>query len=891
MNKLYIVLIVFLVAATLGSALSNEDLRWLSDREQFHIAMKHADAILDKANSGGKDDLQAVLYYAQRSDQPGLAMLCHKRLASEYHSLEDALQWLLLNQEAETDSLEFAREIEALQASFADSTDAIIFSFYANNTPEAEILDAVSRMPKYNSVIEAMAKGVIDEISIQSSDSLALVMINEFEESFPHSIHSQIAYYYKLYHLSARKDWNGLKTAIEASGSRDPVHAYISSLYWMSPSFRKEQSMQIDALDIADKLLNMAKSKQDQLLLYDRYTPADWNSRVAMQSIKTDYYKLLATAGFYGDEPISSYSTLFPKSKVSKILKKTNSIQFSNNDRGEIAELNYWRGKICFLAKDKKYQLLAARYFCEAQRFGSPRRKFDNDATAALAAIHSELKISDSFITWLRKLNKYQGITFEDETTACGLNAKRYTRISIGDYNSDGMNDLLFNGKFLYRNEGNWQFTDTSAEANLDSLNSNGGLFADFNLDGKLDLVSLSHAENGQGEQLMKNMDNSRYVGVNERAGDIDDRFPTEAAAWVDIEQNGYPSLYMANYEKWQQQSGYPDFFWYNNKGYFSDYSQRRGFLHPEYTKEPGQAGRGVAPADFDNDGIQEILVTNYRLNRNFCWKQADSLYVDVAALYGLAGNFKQGYYGHSIGADWGDIDNDGDLDLFIANLAHPRYLDISDISILLRNDGLACKVVEGDSIYYWQFTDITANAGITYDELHSDPLFFDADNDGFLDLFITSVYENDRSYLYHNNGDNTFTDVTWLAGARVFNGWGNACADLDRDGFLDLVVGSGNGAKVLRNSTSTFSSSISIKPVWKSGEIILERDVQKFGQLPQSPAFGTRVQVTVQPPKGKKYTLTRELSSAKGTASQNAAELHFGIGKGKVIEVKRFSP
>ena len=891
MNKLYILLTAFLVVVTMGSALSNEDLRWLTDKEQFHIALKHTDAILEKAHGGSKEDLEAVLYYAQRSDQPGLAMLCHKRLAGEYNSLENALQWLLLSQEAETDSLELALEIEALQASFADSTDALIFSFYANNTPESDILDAVSAMPKYNSVIEAMAKGIIDEISIQRSDSLALSMIEEFQKSFPHSLHNQIAYYYQLYHLSVRKDWIALKAAIELQGTKDPVHAYISSLYLMSPSFRRESSEGATALSLAEKLLNQAKSDQEQLLLYDRYAPSDWNNRVGMQIIKIQYYKLLAEKGDYGDEPFPSLSALFPKAKVAKLLSKTKKIRFSNNDRGEIAELNFWQGKICLLAKDKKYQLLAAEYFSNAQRFGSPRRKYDNDAMAALSTIHSELKISKDLMTWLRKLNKYQGITFDDKTTACGLDGKRYTRISIGDYNSDGRNDLLFNGKYLYRNEGNWQFSELTGEANLDSLNSNGGLFADFNLDGKLDLLSLSHAENGQGEQLLKNIDNSRFVSVNERAGDIDDHFPTEAAAWIDTELSGYPSLYVANYEKWQQQSGYPDYFWFNDKGYFSDYSQRRGFLHPYYTKEPGQAGRGVAPADFDNDGIQEILVTNYRLNRNFCWKQADSLFVDVAALYGLAGKFNQGYYGHSIGADWGDIDNDGDLDLFIANLAHPRYLDISDISMLLRNDGLACKVVEGDSIYYWQFTDITATSGISYDELHSDPLFFDADNDGYLDIFITSVYENDRSYLYRNNGNNTFTDVTWLAGARVFNGWGNACADLDRDGLLDLVVGSGNGAKVLRNSTSTSNRAITVKPVWKSGEIILESDTNSFAMLPQSPAFGSRVQLTMQSPKGKKYTLIRELSSAKGTASQNAAELHFGIGKGKVLEIKRFSP
>ena len=55
-----------------------------------------------------------------------------------------------------------------------------------------------------------------------------------------------------------------------------------------------------------------------------------------------------------------------------------------------------------------------------------------------------------------------------------------------------------------------------------------------------------------------------------------------------------------------------------------------------------------------------------------------------------------------------GDFDNDGDLDLFIANLAHPRYIEISDVSQLLRNDGLCHKVIGADTLWYWQFTDVT---------------------------------------------------------------------------------------------------------------------------------------------------------------------------------------
>lgn len=885
----YIAIITLTVLCFGLLAISNEDLNFLADKELFEVALKHAEGIWQKMEKGNKEDLETVLEYAIRSDQPGLAILCDKRLACEYGSMDAALQWLSLSQDIEIDSTQWVQEVSDIIAAFNDPLDKAVLNYYAFQGVDEDISLAIATSKQYNSVVETMAKEIIDEISVQRSDSTALGLINDFYTGFPNSKYAQIAYYYQLYHLSSGKKWDAFREAIDKYGELSPVHAYISAIYLISPTYRKTLQNNKEALDEAKELLKQASSKEAQILLYDDYSPIDWENRIALQEAKIEYYALIGLNGYYGDEENIVANTKTADKAVAKLLKQMQSIQFANNDRGELSEKFYWLGRASLL--DESLRTKAAAYFGESLRCGSPRKKYDNEAWEAILAIHAELQISSSPMEWMREIMNYQGIVFDDVSEAAGISGKPYSRVALGDYNSDGMIDILFSGKYLYANLGNMAFADSSEAANLSSLNSSGGLFADFNKDGLLDIVSLSHSEDNNGERLMKNQDGNRFINVNERAGDIDDKYPTEAAAWVDTDGLGYPSLYVANYEKWQKRVGYPDFYWHNDKGYFSDRSKPAGFLRPSYTDKPGQAGRGVAPADFDNDGKQEILVTNYRLNRNYCWKQVDTLFVDVAPMYGLLGTYKQGYYGHSIGADWGDYDNDGDLDLFVANLAHPRYLDISDKSMLLRNDGLAYRVVEGDSIYYWQFTDVTSTTGITYDELHSDPLFFDADNDGNLDLFITSVYENDRSYLYHNNGDGTFTDITWLAGARVFNGWGNACADLDRDGLLDLVVGSGNGAKILLNSTNTTNKSIYVKPVWDMDTVLLESDVSRFASVPQSPAFGTRVIVTLQSPEGKTSQLSRELSSAKGTASQNAAELHFGIGNSKVLEIKRFTP
>jgi len=261
-----------------------------------------------------------------------------------------------------------------------------------------------------------------------------------------------------------------------------------------------------------------------------------------------------------------------------------------------------------------------------------------------LKLIHQRLQVKTDLLDWQRNLLRYKGIIFKDISKAAGFINNRETRVALGDYDNDSFADILLNGKRLYRNNRNLTFTEVTDSLGLDRLNAGGGLFADFNRDGMLDFMTISHGTQGDGERLMKNMGRS-FAPVNDRAGEIDDAFPTEGAAWIDCFNDGYPELYCANYEKWQVQNGYEDRFCDNQKGYFTEKTADFGFLKPDYTHAPGQAGRGVAPADFDNDGEQEILVTNYRLDRNFLWDRKDTLFTDIAALNGIQGSLKKGYY------------------------------------------------------------------------------------------------------------------------------------------------------------------------------------------------------------------------------------------------------
>lgn len=893
MIRIMLVLLCFIIV-TLG-ALEQSDLDFSLEREQYKILDKYRNSIEGRALAEDSDEayLRSFLRYVSVNGDTSFILLCHRELYERYGDLASALAWIdIASGFAEVSINHYHQMADRIKKRFSDPADSLVIAYALSEIGDDMFLQSIPKLERYNHQIEQRAKWAIDAIAVERNDSLAIDLINRFENTFPLSQYRQIAYYYRLYHLSNRKDYASMLARMNEPGITH-TYDYISSLFLMSPALRRNVEARPRPDDLLEAAAGLLKGLSDHtgmsdiVVLYERYDPDQWRNRLRLQQAKLDYYRLTARFGYWGDE--DSLATIMrPGDRdLRRLRRMIDSIRMDNNDSGQMAELSYWTGRIYALSQGKGDLYAAARAFVTSLIHGSPRRRYD-DAWQYFRRIHNRLRIKQEPMAWARKLMNYRGIVFEDMTTTAGLEGNRESRIALADYDNDGLSDILLNGRRLYKNHGDWSFAEVTEKAGLADLKANGGLFADFNLDGHLDFVTISHSDQRDGEQLMKNLGDERFASVNERAGDIDDRYPTEGAAWIDPNRSGYPDLYIANYERWQVRSAYPDFYWQNDKGYFHDLSAAIGIREPAYTDHPGQAGRGVAPADFDNDGIQEILVTNYRLNRNLCWKWTGEGYQDVAPLYNLHGKYKQGYYGHSIGADWGDYDNDGDLDLFIANLAHPRYIEISDVSLLLRNDGLMSRVIGADTLYYWQFTDVTRAAGITYDELHSDPLWFDADNDGDLDLFITSVYENDRSYLYHNNGDGTFSDITWLAGARVFNGWGNATADLDCDGRMDLVVGSGNGVKVLRNVTQTVNVSFAVKPVWEGGEIRLVTDHKLSGEFPNSPAFGTRIKITLRDRKGRTRTLIRELSSAKGTTSQSEPVLYFGLGRDRLIRYQK---
>jgi hypothetical protein len=230
----------------------------------------------------------------------------------------------------------------------------------------------------------------------------------------------------------------------------------------------------------------------------------------------------------------------------------------------------------------------------------------------------------------------------------------------------------------------------------------------------------------------------------------------------------------------------------------------------------------------------------------------------DVAGRQGVAGDGGLGAWGHTIGSAWGDLDSDGHLDLFVGNFSHaPAYQDRPKF---YRNLGPKAG---------YRFADKTKGASLAWQESFASPALGDFDNDGFLDLFFSTVYPRDHCVLYRNNGNWTFTDVTkatHVVGRLTYQAtW----AYFDNDGDLDLLT----GGRLFRNDL-------------RAGGHWLKVRLVGDGRSVNTDAIGAQVRLTL----GKK-TLTRQVDGATGQCNQNPAVLHFGLGNhgGNVTVVVRW--
>lgn len=472
------------------------------------------------------------------------------------------------------------------------------------------------------------------------------------------------------------------------------------------------------------------------------------------------------------------------------------------------------------------------------------------DRWAPLSIRELEESWGSSWLDSARALEGYSGPVFEDVTWMLSDSLPLPAgRIAWADIDGDGWEDLMAGGR-LFRNEAGIAFTDITSASGLDSLPGSEWVAGDLDSDGDADLACSGSAP----RVFINDSGVLRDAGCN--IGVLPYPSSVEGVGLLDWNSDGFLDIYFACYEEpGTLGEGTPDRFLLGGPEGFTEATEESGMVP---FRDVPLCGRGVSPCDYDRDGDIDIFVSNYRLQENFLWENREGLATSSALEAGVAGHDKDGWWGHTIGSAWADFDNDGDWDLFSANLAHPRYIDISDRSELLVNEG-------------GSFHDERALRGIVYEETHSVPVWGDWNDDGLLDLYITSVYEGRRSFMYLQRSDGTFQDVTLLSGTRVLNGWGAASADFDRDGHLDLAVGSGSGMRLFRNVTD-------------GGHWLLVRVETPEGV--NTSGLGCTVEIEQEG-----VARIRQVSGGSGTTCQDGAILHFGLDSDAPISWSLYVP
>lgn len=405
------------------------------------------------------------------------------------------------------------------------------------------------------------------------------------------------------------------------------------------------------------------------------------------------------------------------------------------------------------------------------------------------------------------------------------------------DYDNDNDLDLFVpaysrgQASKLYRNIGNGAFEEVNiANLGLVEASSVASSWADYDNDGDLDVVIANNR--GAKSELFINNGSGNFQRVNNALSGTDGY--DHGVSWVDINNDGQLDLYTL------------DFMTVNfNTIYVADdgdFVQNGGSLLASENKR----SIGASWADFDNDGLQDVFVPNGTPDASG----------DFNALYRNVGNgrFEKVTTGsiatdkyNSVASAWGDYNNDGFMDLFIANASNT-------VNQLYKNNGDGTFTKQNNAPF-------NQNKGNSHG-----CSWLDYDNDGDLDLLVVNNGDQ-ASFLYRNNGDETFTPIEYenIAG-KINNAMGTSVADMDKDGDLDVFVTThGSANNHLFENKGNANSWVSVKLI---------------GTISNQSAVGASVKIKA----GGQWQM-RQVSSQSGFGGQNSLNQHFGLASANTID------
>lgn len=480
-------------------------------------------------------------------------------------------------------------------------------------------------------------------------------------------------------------------------------------------------------------------------------------------------------------------------------------------------------------------------------------------------------KLPEQFLFPAQEVKAAAGLNLEFKDIAAELGVKRFDgngTASWGDYDGDGKPDLFLagSGTFMavFRNQGG-KFREITEEVGLANVPSGYSLnLVDYDNDGKLDLYISYNGWNGPMPNRLYHNAGGRFEDVSRTSG-ADDPGSGFVSVWGDLDNDGYLDFAVANGVL--KDGSVPQVYRNNGNGTFTNMTQKAGIKEP-----PVYGAIGVALGDYDKDGDLDLLINGLNNSPNRLYRNDGHFkFSEVARAAGLEQPAHNGFV-----SLFTDYNNDGWPDILNVSLA-PWEAVVEGLKRTFAPQSR--QAIHSDSNRLFRnngngtFTDVTWESRLYLPMGSMGAGAVDMDNDGFIDFYIGTgdpqLTRLEPNRVLRNNGDGTFTDVTSIAGfARPGNkGHGVAFIDIDEDGDMDIYAQLGGHYQGDHAFNAFYRNLKGNQNHW------LEVDLRGV----KSNRFAIGAQLTV---KAGDLTVYREVKGSEGFGATSQYRQHFGLGK-----------